>query len=167
MIAERPRRAVVEALAAEGYRERYPEGRQEAPPAANVAPALRLLGSERLVVPYRGRAYELGHVSFEDGIRLVLARATITSLDDADPTPENTEAYVRAMRVVVGMAPRYMVPVGRVRRFFWRLRLRRNPFRKATDVEVGLLLGFFYGCRMRSRVQYPTLEAARDLVPTS
>jgi len=157
VIAERPRRAVVEALAAEGYRERYPEGRQEAPPAANVAPALRLLGSERLVVPYRGRAYELGHVSFEDGLHLVRARAAIEALDGAEEvTPERAAAYLGGMRTIVRLVPRYLLPVEPVRRFFWRLRIFRNPFSRATDAEVGQLLGFFLGSRMRSRVRAST-----------
>ena len=168
MRAERPRRAVIEAMAAEGYRKKFPNGRPEAAPPANGRPALLVLGADRMCVPYRGRMYELGHVSFEDGIRLVLARAAIVGLGaDDDPTPENVATYLQAMRVVVAMAPRYMVPVGRVRRLFWRLRLRRNPFRTATDAEVGHLLGFFLGCRTRSRVQYPTPAADRELHPTS
>ncbi|KKL76133.1 hypothetical protein LCGC14_2047940 [marine sediment metagenome] len=157
MRAEKPPRAVIEERAREGYRRKFPEGRPSGAPAANGRPALRLLGADQLQIPYRGRVYDLGHVSFEDGIRLVEARAAIVAIGDGDdPTPENISAYGRAMRVVVSMAPRYMVPVGRIRRLFWRLRLRRNPFRKATESEVGHLLGFFLTCRMRSRVQYPT-----------
>ncbi len=167
MIAERPRRAVIEAMAREGYRKKFPEGRPEADPPANGGPALLVLGADRMRVPYRGRVYELGHVSFEDGVRLVLARSAITSIGDDSATPANVSAYLEAMRVIVGMAPRYMVPVGRVRRFFWRLRIRRNPFRRATDAEVGHLLGFFLGCRTRSRVQYPTAPVDRELAPTS
>ncbi len=168
MRAEKPPRAVIEERAREGYRRKFPEGRSSGAPPANGRPALQVLGADQLRIPYRGRVYDLGHVSFEDGIRLVEARVAIMAIrEEEDPTPENISAYRRAMRVIVAMAPRYMVPVGRLRRLFWRLRLRRNPFRKATEAEVGQLLGFFLTSRMRSRVQYPTPAANRELVPTS
>ena len=166
MRAERPPRAVIEERAREGYRKRFPAGRQPAPPPANVGAALLLLEGDSVRIPYRGRVYELGHVSFEDGLRLVAARTAIEALHEAEPTPANQTTYLQAMRVVVSMAPRYLLPVRRVRRFFWRLRIRRNPFRRATDAEVGAFLGFFLGCRTRSRVQYPG-AAVSEFVPTS
>ncbi len=159
MQAERPRRAVVEAMARDGYRERYPDGRPSVEPPANVQPALFLLGAESRILPYRGRGYVVGHVSFEDGIRLTLARSAVEALDEAAPTPENTEAYLLAMRLIVRLAPRYLVPIETVRRFFWRLGLRRNPFKDATEREVGQLLGFFLVSRTRSRVQFSANRA--------
>ncbi len=167
MIAERPTRAAIEAMAREGYRKKYPGGPREAPPPANGRPALQVLGADTFHIPYRGRLYELGHVSFEDGIRLVEARTAITAPSDDDATPEKVAAYLQAMRFVVRLAPRYMVPVRPVRRFFWRLRLRRNPFRTATDSEVGQFLGFFLACRTRSRVQFQKAPASRELAPIS
>ncbi len=166
MRAERPPRAVIEERAREGYRTRFPAGRQPAPPAVNVGAALLLLEDDSVRIPYRGRMYELGHVSFTDGLRLVAARSAVEALEDGEPTPENQTAYLQALRLVVRMAPRYLLPVKRVRRFFWRLRIRRNPFRNATDAEVGQFLGFFLGCRTRSRVQYPK-PAASELAPIS
>ncbi len=166
MRAERPARAVIEELAREGYRKRFSAGRQPAPPPANVGAALLLLEGDSVRIPYRGRMYELGYVSFEDGLRLVAARSAIEALEESEPTPANRAAYLQAMRLVVSMAPRYLLPVKRVRRFFWRLRLRRNPFRSATDAEVGHFLGFFLGCRTRSRVQYPN-AAEREPAPIS
>ena len=168
MRAEKPPRAVIEAMAREGYEKRFPKGRPTAPPPANGRPALVLLGSESYqVVAFGGRGYELGHVSFEDGIRLVGAKATVEALDESDPTPENVEAYLAALRLIVRMAPRYLLPVERARRLLWRLRLLRNPFRHATDREVGQLLGFFLACRMRSRVRASTPAEASLGAPTS
>ena len=167
MIAIRPPRSEAEARAREGYRQKFPEGAPAAAPPANGRPALLMLGADTFQVPYRGRLYELGHVSFEDGIRLIEARTGIDGLKDGEETAERVAAYLRGMRYVVGLAPRYMVPVKRVRRLFWRLRLRRNPFRKATDAEVGHLLGFFLASRMRSRVPYRAPAASRGAVPTS
>ena len=167
MKATRPRREVVEAIAREGYEKRFPEGRPTAGPPANGRPALALLGSEgHHVVPFDGRGYVLGYVSFEDGIRLVQAQASVDGLGDTDPTPEAVEAYLAAMRVIVDMAPRYLQPIERVRRFFWRLGLVRNPFRRATDAEVGQLLGFFLACRMRSRGLASTPPEASLAEPT-
>ena len=166
MKAERPPRAVIEERAREGYRKRFPASRGPGPLPANVGAALLLLEDDSVRIPYRGRIYELGYVSFEDGLRLVAARAAIEALDKAEPTPVNRTAYLQAMRLVVSMAPRYLLPVQRVRRFFWRLRIRRNPFRSATDAEVGHFLGFLLGCRTRSRVQYPKATPS-ELVPTS
>ena len=157
MKAERLPRAVVLAVAREEYRKRFPDGHKTEPPA-NLRPALLVLGEEAVRTAYRGRDYEVLHVSFADGMRLALARQAIESLAsaDAEMSDENVDAYLQAMRLVVSMAPRYLRPVSRVRRLLWRLRLRRNPFRSATDAEVGHILGFFLACRMRSRVQYPT-----------
>ena len=166
MRAEKPPRFVIEELAREGYRRKYPDGPPAGAPAANGRPTLLVLGADTFHVPYRGRLYELGYVSFEDGIRLIEARTAITALEDGEETPEKISAYLRSMRFIVRLAPRYMVPVRPVRRLFWRLRLRRNPFRKATDAEVGHLLGFFLASRMRSRV--PSRPAtSRELAPTS
>ncbi len=168
MIAHRVPREIVLEHARAGYRERYPEGRPAGAPAANVGPALRVLEADAIRIPYKGREYELGHVSFEDGLRLVEAKAAIVGIEpDADPTPERVAAYLQAMRLVVSIAPRYLVPVTPVRRLLWRLGLRRNPFRSATDAEVGHFLGFFLACRTRSRVRYsaPVHPGAR--VPTS
>ncbi len=167
MKAERPRRAVVEAMAREGYRRKYPETRSSGAPPANGLPALLVLEAERFQVPYGGRLYELGHVSFEDGIRLVEAQTAINAITEGGETPEKVAAYLRGMLYVVRLAPRYLVPVGRIRRLFWRLRLRRNPFRKATDSEVGHILGFFLASRMRSRAQYPKAPARREPAPIS
>ncbi len=167
MEAIRPRPELRDAFAREEYQRRYPKGRPAAPAPANVAPVLALLGSgDPFVIPFRGRGYELGYVSFEDGLRLTRAKAAVEALDEAEPTEENTEAYLRAIRLIVGIAPRYLVPIGRVRRFFWRLGLRRNPFRSATDAEVGHLLGFFLASQTRSRVRFsaPTEKVAE---PTS
>ncbi len=166
MIAERPSRAVIEEMAREGFRRKFPDKVQAGAPPANGRAALLVLGVDTFRVPYRGRLYDLGHVSFEDGIRLVEARTAIMALEDEEATPEKVSAYLRAMRYVVRLAPRYMVPVNPIRRFFWRLRLRRNPFRKATDSEVGHFLGFFLACRTRSRVQYRTPAVSRELAPT-
>lgn len=122
----------------------------------NVRATLLVFGAEKVEIPYRGQMYELTPVSFEDGLRLADARATLEELEDAAPTEENVRRYRSACQLIVGLAPHYLLPRGWLRRALWRLRLRRNPFRRASDREVGELLGFFLGCRMMSRVRCPS-----------
>lgn len=165
MIATRISREVLEAASRDAYLERFPTGRESAAPA-NVQPTLQVLGAGGVLrVPYAGIDYELGHVSFADGVRLLAAKAKVEVLKvDDDLTAENLTVYLEGMAVVVKMAPKYLRPVSRWRRSVsW---LRRNPFRSATDAEVGQLLGFFLASRMRSRVR---LAATPDpeLGPTS
>jgi len=149
-------RAEVERAAREGYRQYYgadaPSARSARP--RNTRATLVMLDGERIEIPYRGRVYEVIPVSFEDGVRLAEARATLEELDGMEPTRDSIRRYVSALRFVVALAPRYLRPRGRIRRLLWPL--TRNPFRGATDREVGELLGFFLGCRMRSRVQSPS-----------
>lgn len=148
-------REEIDRIARDGYRQHYglDEPRPKAERPRNVRGTLLMVDGDRVEIPYRGRIYELLPVSFEDGVRLSDARATIEELEGAEPTKERIGRYVAVLRFVVSLAPKYLRPRGRVRRVFWRL--TRNPFRGATDMEVGELLGFFLGCRMRSRVQYP------------
>ncbi len=170
MIAVRPPRSVIEARAREAYRRKFPDGRPAGAPAANGRPTLLVLGADTFQVPYKGRLYELLHVSFEDGVRLLEARTAVVAMEGLeadDATPDMIAAYLRSMRFVARLAPRYMVPVRFVRRFFWRLRIRRNPFRTATEAEVGHLLGFFLASRMRSRVPSGTPAPAPELEPIS
>jgi len=151
-------REELERMAREQYARVYRDGRSDRPKPErprNVRASLLVFGADKVEVPFHGRMYELTPVSFEDGMRLSDVRATIEELEDAEPTRENARRYLDACRLVVRLAPRYMLPRGRLRRALWRLRLRRNPFRQASEREVGELLGFFLGCRMMSRVRHP------------
>ena len=146
-------KGAVERIAREGYAKHFPDGPPKARPPENGRAMLLLTGADTVEIPYKGTLYELLHISFEDGLVCVIAKAAIEGLEGESITPETVDAYRAAMRSVVALVPRYLRPVrGRLRRLRWRLGLHRNPFRRATDAEVGQLLGFFLGCRMRSRV---------------
>lgn len=149
-------RAEIERVAREGYRQQYGAGGAPRPSVRprNIHPTLVLVDGERVEIPYRGRVYEILPVSFTDGLKLTDVSLDLDELADAPPTRENRRRYVLALKRIVALAPKYLRPRGRARRIFWRF--HRNPFRGATDREVGELLGFFLGCRMRSRVQYPS-----------
>lgn len=149
-------RAELEEMAREGYRRHFPDGPPvRAPRQRNAGPTLQLLDEQRLEVEIRGRSYELLPVSFTDGIRLIEARRAIEELEEAEPDPDNVRAYALALRTVVQMASRYLRPRNPIRRLLWWARIRGSPLKDATEAEVGQLLGFFLGCRMRSRVRYP------------
>lgn len=167
-----PREEVLE-HAAEGYRRRYPDGPPRVGRPANAGAVLLLVGGDVLEMTYRGRLYEIGFPSFEDGVRLTLASHALEALEE-DATPERYLAYLEALRLVASMAPKYLKPAVpspelplrhrtglRLRRLCWILRLRLNPFRNATEAEVGLLLGFFLRSRTRSRVGSPGSSEAR------
>jgi len=148
----------LERMARQAYAREFP-----ADAAPSVAPknvrVTRLLLGDTLKVEYRGVTYELGHVSVLDGLVLQEARIAIERADRAQTdldrlTPDVMRDYYAALRRVTELAPRYLIPTGRVRRMVWRLGLVPNPFRRATESEVGQLLGFFLACPTRSRVRY-------------
>lgn len=157
MLVTKIPRSKLEEMARAEYARQFPSRpAQTAPRPRNVRPTLYLLEQERVEVPFRGRMYELRPVSFADGIRLLEAEADISECVAREVTGRDAaRQYAAAARLIIRMAPRYLLPRGRVRRLFWRLRLRRNPFRKATDAEVGEILGFLFGCRTMSSVRYP------------
>ena len=146
----------LEEVAREQYARAFPKREGPGPRPRNVRATRLLVGAERLCIEYRGRAYELLPVEFADGVQLIDCRAAIEAVEDESRlSPEVVRDYLVALRKVVALAPKYVRPLGRFRRLLWRLGLRRNPYRGATETEVGELLGFFLGCRMRSRVRYP------------
>ncbi len=148
-------RAELEEMASEQYRRHFPDHGPSQPPR-NIGALLVLIGKGKLGLPYRGRMYELRPVSFEDGVRLAEVRSVFERIERTnEPSAEEFDAYLQGLRTVARMAKKYARPVGVVRRLLWTLRFSRNPFRRATEAELGLLLGFLLGCRMRSSVRYP------------
>lgn len=125
------------------------------PAPRNLRPTLIVIGERGLELPYRGVMYELRPVSFPDGLRLLEARNAIEEAG-AGSDAASVKAIGSALRTVVGMTRRYLRPRGRLRGLRWRLRLSRNPFRRATESEVGEILGFFLASRMMSRARLGT-----------
>lgn len=151
-------RSELERMAREEYSRQFPARPKAAPRARNATPTLALLGAERMAFVFRGVAYELLPVSFEDGIRLSEVRATLEAAEDDERlTPEVARDARASLRFVASLATRYLRPLRWHRRLLWALRLRRNPYRGATEVEVGQLLGFFSGCRTMSRARSPAI----------
>jgi len=139
-------RAELEEIAREQYRARYTDrGRPE---VRNGRAVLMLAEPERLY--YRGRAYEVRPVPYTAGIRLLEMQERFRAFAEAPPTAESVREYARLCREATRLFRRLVRPYG-VRRLIWPL--CRNPFRDATEAEIGGLVGFFSMHRTRSSVR--------------
>lgn len=146
----------LERVAREQYARAFPAREGPPPRPRNGGPTLHMLGAERMAFVFRGVAYELLPISFEDGIRVAEARAALLAAEDEERlTPEVARDANRALKLVARLAPKYLRPLRLWRRLLWALRIRRNPYRDATEVEVGQLMGFFLGSRTMCRVRSP------------
>jgi hypothetical protein len=115
----------------------------EAPRAEVVNEAAVMAIGQRRRLVYRGRAFEVDPVSYRDGQHLQsLTRAIAEASTNAGATDEGLEDIFTE---AVGVFHRLVHP----RSWRW----RRNPFRVASEREVGELLGFFHSCRSRSGVR--------------
>jgi hypothetical protein len=125
------------------------ELRASQPEVRNLSATGALFGSDTL--EYRGRRYEVPPVPFALGVALLelQERAGRLQGDVADPAAELGAILTGAVEIF----PRLVRPTG-WRRLVWPL--LPNPFRAASEYEVGELIGFFSGCRMRSRVRHPS-----------
>jgi hypothetical protein len=137
------------------------EIRASQPELRNLEPAADLFGEA--VLEYRGRTYQVPPVPFVFGVALVALQERIRRMQDA---PEGADALAElhaVLREAVALFPRLVRHTG------WRRPLGRllpNPFRTASEFEVGELLGFFSGCRMRSRVRHPLPATGGRRPPT-
>lgn len=102
------------------------------------------------VLAYGGRVYDVPPVPFPAGIQLVELRAQLQAA--TSPAEE-----LRALREMARVMKRLVRPRGALRRATWFL--RRNPFRHASEQEIGELLGFFSVHRTQSRVRFPSSSA--------
>jgi hypothetical protein len=112
------------------------------PEVKNGAPVRRLSLPDH--IEFMRRRYEVPPVPYRKGTRLLEIRREMKDADD-----------VRAVKLVdeaVALFRELVVPEGRIRRALWRW--WPNPFRYASDQEVGELLGFFSLCRTKSRVRH-------------
>ncbi|HEX2091819.1 MAG TPA: hypothetical protein VHG28_05420 [Longimicrobiaceae bacterium] len=142
------RLAQVQAALAEQARASEPEVR-------NLGPVLDL--SRPLPLEFRGYTYLVPPVPFVFGVRLVGLQERVRRLQDRPDSPESLDELQAILEEAVELFPRLARPTG------WRRLFRRvlpNPFRSASEFEIGELIGFFSGCRMRSRVRHPAPEMA-------
>ena len=131
------------------------EARANEPEVRNMGPVQDL--SRPLPLEFRGRTYLVPPVPFVFGVRLVGLQDRVRRLQNQPDSPEMLAELQAILEEAVGMYPSLVRPKG-WRRLFWRV--VPNPFRGASEFEIGELLGFFLGCRMRSRVRHPAPATA-------
>jgi hypothetical protein len=138
------RLAQVQAAMAEQATAREPANR-------NLGPVLDL--SRPLPLEFRGQTYLVPPVPYAVGVALVGLQERVRRLQ-GQPESEETLTELRdILHDAVALFPSLVRPTG------WRRLFRRvlpNPFRKASEFEIGELIGFFSGCRMRSGVRHPS-----------
>lgn len=91
--------------------------------------------------------FDVPPVPYLAGIRLVELRQQLSSADTPAAERRTCGEIVRVMK-------RLVRPRGRLRRLCWAL--LPNPFRNASEQEIGELLGFFSAHRTLSRVRFPS-----------
>lgn len=143
------RLAQVQAALAEEIRASEPEVR-------NLGPVQDLSGP--LPLEFRGRTYLVPPVPFVFGVRLVGLQERVRKLQDQPESEEALDELRSILHEAVALFPSLVRPTG-WRRLFGRV--LPNPFRNASEFEIGELMGFFSGCRMRSSVRHPS-AATKD-----
>lgn len=131
------------------------EVRANEPEVKNLGPLQDL--SRPLPLEFRGRTYLVPPVPFVFGVALVGLQERVRRLQDQPESPEMLAELESIMHEAVALFPSLALPTG------WRRLFRRllpNPFRNASEFEVGELIGFFSGCRMRSGVRHPSPTTA-------
>lgn len=121
------------------------EVERERPAVVNAGPAREIWTPRPLY--YRGRRIAPRPISWEDGLALLEAAS---ALEQWARTPDgDLEELRRLYREIVELCwiairPRWMPR--------WLQRLRRNPFRRATETEIREVLAFLGRCRTISLV---------------
>ena len=127
-------------------------GRPSSPPppkTANVVPVLAL--GDTAFVHFRGRAFAVPPVPWHAGTKIQAALVAARDLG-TDMGPAEIEKLHAIMAPIPDLVWSLCRPVGILPRLFRWLRILPNPFRHATEGELGALLGLFWERRTRSSV---------------
>lgn len=119
--------------------------RPERPEVANIGPALEAWDPSPLY--FRGRRIAARPISWDDGMRLLEAAADLErwAEDGGRDLGVLRALYRRTVDLCwIALRPRW-VPR-------WLQRIRPNPFRRATETELGEILDFAARCRTISLV---------------
>lgn len=111
-------------------------------------------------ISFRGRQYGVPPLPWKEGERLLDAYLEVREFE-GDLAREDLRRYFDAVERIAKILWKNVRPLGFARRFLKRLRLLRNPFRDATEGEIGELAVFFLGRRTRSSGFAPPARAPR------
>ena len=123
------------------------EVERERPQVANIGPAREIWEPRPLM--YRGRKILPRPIRWEEGLELLEAAATLEEW--AKRRDGDLDELRRLYRRIVDLCWVVLRPPWMPR---WLQRLRRNPFRGATEAEIREVLGFCGRCRTISLVGY-------------
>lgn len=125
-----------------------------APKQRNVEQVLSL-GAVRFFT-FRGRTYRIPPVPYKLGQKVlhlhtdILADARLVAMTGER---KSADAFYRKMDRLAKVLWTHIRPLGKMRRFFWRMGLMTNPFRGASEEEIREITDFFLQGRMTSSVR--------------
>ncbi len=144
-------------LAAKSRTEILAEARRQYQAAVASAPEPDLRNVEAVTdldaalrFSFRGMLMIAAPTPYADGVAMVRWQARMRPLDGKSD-PESCAEYSALLRDAVERFHRLARPVRPFDRLRW---FGRNPFRAATEAEIGWLVGFFSACRMIARVRH-------------
>lgn len=127
---------------------------QRQPEQRNVEAVLSL-GATRYIT-YRNRTYRIPPVPFKLGQKVldlnikILADAKHVALTGQDAA---AQSFYKKMDQMARVLWTHVQPIGKFSRMLWRLGLKRNPFRQASEAEMKAIIDFFLQGRMTSSVR--------------
>lgn len=123
----------------------------DSPRIANVGAVLGLGGADYF--HFRGVTYRVQPLGFEDGCKLQDLTQQLGEFARQNVSPMECLALLRSIADVFRSIA---TPAKGIRRILWKFGLPfQNPFRAASQQELGELLGFFLGRRTMSSVRLP------------
>lgn len=120
---------------------------------------------EGRALQYNGRLYAVPPVPFAAGLELQGLVVELNALQSEDWTEGVAVRLMEFCQSATRLFRRLVRPVGWYQRLVWRA--RRNPFRDASEGEIGQLLGFFFSCRTTSTVRHEVQAGPPSTSPTS
>lgn len=152
-VAQRHRTREAETLLRQNHR---------VPQQRNVEAVLSL-GDVRYIT-YRNRTYQIPPVPFKLGQRVLDTHTKV--LEHAKNVvrtgkKEPMDAFYQQMTLLTQLLWLHVRPIGKIKRFFWRFGLLRNPFRSASEAEIKAIADFFLQGRMMSSVQLTSAVGRR------
>lgn len=110
---------------------------------------------------FRGRAYGMPPLPWAEGQRLM--KVWLEASQHTTITKDNAQAYFAALRQIPPILWRNCYPSSKLLRIMRRLGLMKNPFKSATEQELGRYASFFLARRMRSGESNPPVVMAARL----
>jgi ribosomal protein S14 len=110
---------------------------------------------------FRGRAYGIPPLAWRRGEAILAEWQKALAVGEV-VEPAKRKEYFRAIRQLTKLLWKECRPTGPVRRLLRFFHLHRNPFRKATEGEIGQLAVFMLGRRTMSHERAPMTQTVPE-----